>query len=54
MTDMDDYYMKVGKYASKPEPEKEDSLLAIYSYLAGAVIAVVFCVWFLMWVVARP
>ena len=34
MTDMDDYYMKVGKYASKPEPKEEDSLLSTYSYLA--------------------
>ena len=53
MTDMDDYYMKVGKYAPKPEPEKESSLLITYGYLAGAGLAVVFWVWFLMWVVTR-
>ena len=49
MTEMDDYYMKRGKYAPKPEPE--DDINQTYAYLFGCVIAVVFWVWFIMWLV---
>ena len=53
MNDMDEYYMKIGKYAPKPEPKEKDSFLFTYGYLVGAAIAFVFWGSFLMWVVSR-